>query len=176
VQVRLRPLAVDDRPGAGLDTVGGTLACIIAWLARHPAERATLVTDRSRWPSAIEELLRWESPVQGQGGYATRDTALPSGGTLPEGRMAMVYISAANLDPDVFEDPLTVKLDRSPNPHIAFAAGYHRCLGSHLARMELRACLEQFHQRIPDYRIPEGVELTYWGAVRAPRPLPLVWR
>lgn len=161
---------------AGLDTVGGTLGCILAWLARHPEERATLVADPTGWPSAIEELLRWESPVQGQGGFALSDLPLPSGGTLRQGTVAMVYISAANLDPEVFDDPLTVKLDRSPNPHIAFAAGFHRCLGSHLARMELRACLEEFHARIPEYRIPDGVELTYWGAVRAPRPLPLVWR
>jgi cytochrome P450 len=87
----------------------------------------------------------------------------------------MVYIAAANLDPAVFDDPLEVKLDRSPNPHIAFASGFHRCLGSHLARLELRVSLEQFHRRIPDYRIADGVELHYWGAVRAPRPLPLVW-
>ena len=84
-------------------------------------------------------------------------------------------IAAANLDPAVFDDPLEVKLDRSPNPHIAFAAGFHRCLGSHLARLELRVSLEEFHRRIPDYRIAEGIELHYWGAVRAPRPLPLVW-
>lgn len=161
---------------AGLDTIGGTLACMLAWLARHPGERALLTAEPGRWPTAIEELLRWESPVQGQGGFATADVDLSDGEVLRDGTMAMVYISAANLDPEVFDDPLTVKLDRSPNPHIAFASGFHRCLGSHLARMELRACLEEFHRRIPDYRIPDGVELTYWGAVRAPRPLPLVWR
>lgn len=160
---------------AGLDTVGGTMACIIAWLARHPEERARLVADPSLWPAAIEELLRWESPVQGQGGYATADIELSDGSVLREGTAAMLYISAANLDPEAFDDPLTVKLDRSPNPHIAFATGFHRCLGSHLARMELRACLDVFHQHIPRYRVPDGVELTYWGAVRAPRPLPLVW-
>jgi cytochrome P450 len=160
---------------AGLDTVGGTLACVLAWLARHPDERARLVADPGLWPAAIEELLRWESPVQGQGGYAVADVPLPSGPVLGAGTTAMVYIAAANLDPAVFDDPLEVKLDRSPNPHIAFASGFHRCLGSHLARLELRLSLEQFHRRIPDYRVVDGVELHYWGAVRAPRPLPLVW-
>jgi cytochrome P450 len=182
VEVEDRPINTDELLGictllmiAGLDTVGGTLACDLAWLARHPAERKKLVADPELWPTAIEELLRWESPVQGQSGYATTDIELPSGELIPAGTNAMVYISAQNLDPDVFEDPLTVKLDRNPNPHVAFASGFHRCLGSHLARMELRVFLEEFHRQIPDYEIPEGVTLTYWGAVRAPRPLPLVW-
>ena len=160
---------------AGLDTVGGSLACMLAWLARHPEHRARLVADPELWPAAVEELLRWESPVQGQGGYATADVTLPSGEVIEQGTTAMIYIAAANLDPEVFEDPLEVRLDRSPNPHIAFASGFHRCLGSHLARLELRVSLEQFHRRIPEYSIPEGVELRYWGAVRAPRPLPLEW-
>lgn len=111
----------------------------------------------------------------GTGGHAVADVPLPSGHVLEAGTTAMVYIAAANLDPEVFDDPLVVDLDRSPNPHIAFAAGFHRCLGSHLARLELRVALEEFHRRIPDYRIPDGVELHHWGAVRAPRPLPLVW-
>lgn len=182
VEVDGRPITRDELLGickmlmiAGLDTVGGSMACMLAWFARHPEQRDRVVSHPELWSNAIEELLRWESPVQGQGGFATADIQLPSGGMLPKGTMAMVYISAANLDPEVFDDPLAVRLDRHPNPHIAFASGFHRCLGTHLARMELRAGLDQFHKRIPTYRIPEGVELTYWGAVRAPRPLPIEW-
>lgn len=160
---------------AGLDTVGGSLACILAWLARHPEERRRLVAAPELWPTAIEELLRWESPVQGQGGFATGDVPLPSGNVLEAGTTAMIYIAAANLDPEVFDNPLEVRLDRTPNPHVAFASGFHRCIGSHLARLELRVSLEQFHRRIPNYEIADGVQLHYWGAVRAPRPLPLMW-
>ena len=64
--------------------------------------------------------------------------------------------TTANLDPEVFADPLTVDFDRSGNRHIAFAAGWHRCLGSHLARLELRTAVDQFHRRIPGYTITPG--------------------
>ena len=64
---------------------------------------------------------------------------------------------------------------REPNPHIAFASGFHRCLGSHLARMELRVALEAFHERIPNYSIKPGVELEYSGNPRTPLNMPLVW-
>jgi cytochrome P450 len=101
---------------------------------------------------------------------------LPSGEFVAAGTRLHVSWSAANLDPDYFPDPLAVDFDRKPNPHIAFASGFHRCLGSHLARMELRAALDVFHQRIPDYWIEPGVELEYSGNPRTPLNLPLVWR
>jgi len=100
---------------------------------------------------------------------------LSSGRTIPAGTTVVVDLHAVNLDPEVFPDPLTVILDRTPNRHLAFAGGFHRCLGSHLARLELRAALEEFHNCRPDYRIPDGRELHYGGQVRAPRPLPLVF-
>jgi len=70
---------------------------------------------------------------------------------------------------------MSIQLDRSPNAHICFASGWHRCLGSHLARMELRAALDVWHQRIPDYRIADKADLTYSVNPRAPHHLPLVW-
>jgi cytochrome P450 len=98
------------------------------------------------------------------------------GETVPAGTHVSVLWAAANLDPEKFNDPLTVDLTRRPNAHYSFAAGFHRCLGSHLARMELRTALEQFHKRIPEYRIPDGIELTYEALpVRLARPLPLMW-
>ncbi|MBW8825993.1 MAG: cytochrome P450 [Acidobacteria bacterium] len=159
---------------AGLDTVAASLACILAHLARHPDRRKTILDDRSLWPSAIEEIMRFESPVTSGTRHVTADVELPSG-TLKAGTQALVWWAAANLDPERFEDPLDVKLDRAPNPHIVFASGFHRCLGSHLARMELRAALDVWHDRIPDYAIPDGVELTYSFNPRAPHTLPLTW-
>ncbi len=160
---------------AGLDTVAASLSCIIAWLARHPEERRRVVADPGLWPDAIEELMRWETPVPG--GTRTPTEEMQIGGeTVPAGTHVSVLWAAANLDPEKFTDPLTVDLTRRPNAHYSFAAGFHRCLGSHLARMELRAALDQFHKRIPEYRLPDGIELTYEAIpVRLARPLPLMW-
>jgi cytochrome P450 len=160
---------------AGLDTVAASLSCIIAWLARHPDERRRIVADPSMWPDAIEELMRWETPVPGATRTPTIDVEI-GGETVPAGTHVSVLWAAANVDPEKFKDPLTVDLTRRPNAHYSFAGGFHRCLGSHLARMELRSALDQFHKRIPEYRIPAGVELTYEALpVRLARPLPLTW-
>jgi cytochrome P450 len=159
---------------AGLDTVAASLACILSYLARHPDERKRILEDPALWPSAIEELMRFESPVTGGSRKALADVQLESG-TVSAGTVCAVSWSAANLDPEFFEDPLTVDLARNHNPHIAFANGWHRCLGSHLARMELRAALDVWHQHVPDYEIAPGVELRYRGNPRTPHNLDLVW-
>jgi cytochrome P450 len=159
---------------AGLDTVAAALACMLSYFARHPSERAA-VRDSSLWTSAVEELMRFESPVTDAGRLASADLELPSGEHISAGTRMVVSWSAANLDPSYFQDPLVLDMERSPNPHIGFASGFHRCLGSHLARMELRVALEAWHQRIPDYWIEPDVELVYNGNPRAPHQFPLVW-
>ncbi len=160
---------------AGLDTVAASLSCILGWLARHPEERKRVVANPTMWPNAIEELLRWETPVPQANRTPLEDFEV-DGEVIPAGTNVTVLWAAANLDPATFENPLTVDLERSPNPHYTFASGFHRCLGSHLARMELRAALDQFHRRIPDYEIGPGQELRYEAMpVRLVRPLPLVW-
>jgi cytochrome P450 len=159
---------------AGLDTVAAALACMLSYLARHPADRA-LVAGSSLWPTAVEELMRFESPVTDGGRLAVADLDLPSGEHISAGTRMVVSWAAANLDSNYFADPLAVDVTRSPNPHVGFASGFHRCLGSHLARMELRVALEAWHRRIPDYSIEEGEVLSYSGNPRAPHHLPLVW-
>jgi cytochrome P450 len=160
---------------AGLDTVAASLACFLSYLARHPEKRAGLVADPSRWPTAVEELMRFESPVTDGGRIALEDLELPSGTKVAAGTLMIMSWSAANVDPQYFPDPLDVDLDRSPNPHIGFASGFHRCLGSHLARMEMVTAMDAWHRRIPEYRIEPGAELVYSGNPRAPHHLPLVW-
>jgi len=160
---------------AGLDTVAASLACFLSYLARHPADRRRLVADPSLWPSAIEELMRYESPVTDGGRIALADLELPSGEHIAAGTKMGISWHAANLDPDAFDQPLLVDFLRAPNPHIGFASGFHRCLGSHLARMEMHVALEVWHQRIPDYEIAPGSELTYTGNPRAPHQLTLTW-
>jgi cytochrome P450 len=160
---------------AGLDTVAASLACFLSYFARYPEQRAYVVADPSRWPRAVEELMRFESPVTDGGRIAVEDLELPSGTKVPAGSLMVMSWSAADLDPQYFPNPLTVDLDRSPNPHIGFASGFHRCLGSHLARMEMVVAMEAWHQRIPEYRIKPGAELAYSGNPRAPHTFPLVW-
>jgi cytochrome P450 len=161
---------------AGLDTVAASLACFLSYFARYPEQRARIVEDPSLIPSAVEELMRYEAPVTDGGRIAMTELTLPSGAVIPAGSHMHVSWSAANLDPEYFPDPLKVDLERKPNPHIGFASGFHRCLGSHLARMEMRVALEVWHERIPDYEVEPGTELVYSGNPRAPHHFPLVWR
>lgn len=159
---------------AGLDTVTASLSCIIGWLARHPDEQARLRADPSLVPSAIEELMRWENPVLTSGGrFALADTEV-NGVPVKAGDFVTLCWSTANLDPGAFDDPGIVDLERTGNRHVAFAAGMHRCLGSHLARLELRTAVDQFHRRVGRYWITEGDQPHYNHAgVRAAEHLPI---
>jgi cytochrome P450 len=160
---------------AGLDTVASTLANCLSLLARNPGKRQLLLDDPARWPDAVEELLRYDPAIPFIARKATADLDLPSGEKIAAGTVINVSLPAANLDPSIFPDPLEIDFTRQPNPHITFASGFHRCVGSHLARLEIRAALEEFHQRIPNYRIKPGFDLRYSHDPRAPRQLPLVW-
>jgi cytochrome P450 len=162
---------------AGLDTVSDTLTCSYAFLATHPDHRGMIVDHPAIIPIAVEELLRWESPVpSGVPRVAKCPVNLPSGAHVDEGTMVMPSYGAANMDPSVYDDPLEVRFDRENNPHIAFGAGVHRCLGSHLARRELRISLKEWHRRIPDYRLKPGHEqLEYPPGLRHVKDLTLTW-
>jgi cytochrome P450 len=162
---------------AGLDTVSDTLTCSYAFLATHPEHRQQIVNDPSLIPNAVEELLRWESPVpSGVPRIATQDTELPNGEKLTAGTAVMISYGAANVDPSEFGDAFDVRFDRDVNRHIAFGGGVHRCLGSHLARRELRVTLREWHRRIPEYSIKPGHEdLVYEPGLRYVQNLMLTW-
>jgi cytochrome P450 len=163
---------------AGLDTVSDTLTCSYAFLATHPEHRQMIVDDPSIIPVAVEELLRWESPVPtGVPRIAQCPVDLPTGAHVETGTAVMVNYGAANMDPSAYEDPLDVRFDRDNNPHIAFGGGVHRCLGSHLARRELRVTLREWHRRIPEYRLKPGHEvLEYPPGLRHVKDLTLTWK
>jgi cytochrome P450 len=159
---------------AGLDTVTASLDCFFAYLAQHPSHRDQLVADPSLIPNAIEELFRWETPVTGVPRIAVQDMEL--GGTeVKAGDQVMVLLGAANTDDAEFPDADRVDFGREVNRHLAFGGGVHRCLGSHLARLELRVALREFHARIPDYRLAPGTVLEYTSGIRSLASLPLVW-
>jgi cytochrome P450 len=163
---------------AGLDTVSDSLTCMFAFLAQHPAHRRRITEDPACVPDAVEELLRWESPVPfGVPRVAMEDTELPNGCPIQKGTAVMVVYGAANMDSSQCSEPFDVRFDRESNRHIAFGGGVHRCLGSHLARRELRVALSEWHRRIPDYWLKSGHEhLEYPAGLRHVRDLTLAWR
>lgn len=159
---------------AGLDTVTDSLECFFAHLAQHPERRRLIVEDPGIIPSAVEELLRWETPVTGVARVAAVDTEV-AGCPIRKGEQVSLLLGSANTDETALAGADVVDFRRAVNKHLAFGGGIHRCLGSHLARMELRVALAEWHRRIPDYRIPDGVELVYTPALRSIEHLPLVF-
>lgn len=159
---------------AGLDTVTASLTCAVAYLANHPERRDAMSADLSLVPAAVEELLRWESIVPAVPRVAMTDIEI-SGETVHAGEAVMCMLGAANVDPTEFPDPEVVDLERPGNRHLAFGGGVHRCLGSHLARLEMRVALEELHRRLPDYAIKAGETPRYTMGIRAVEYLPLVF-
>jgi cytochrome P450 len=151
---------------AGLDTVTASLDCMFAFLAQNPEHRHLIVEDPSVIPAAVEELLRWETPVAAVTRKVTRHTEL-GGCPLPAGTRVVLLLGSANTDDSEFGDGDAVRFDREPNRHLAFGGGVHRCLGSHLARQELRVALREWHKRIPEYSLVPGVELEYTAGIRS---------
>jgi cytochrome P450 len=157
---------------AGLDTVTATLDCMFSFLAQHPDHRRQLVEDPSIIPNAIEEMLRWETPVMGIARVAVQETEV-AGCPVHSGDQIMIMIGSANTDEAEYPDGDVVRWDRDVNPHIAFGGGIHRCLGSHLARMELRVALREWHKRIPEYEVEPGHTLVYTPGIRSIDDFPM---
>jgi len=159
---------------AGLDTVTATLGCNLAYLASNPEQRERIVRDAALIPGAVEELLRWETPVMAVPRVVKQDTEV-HGVAIRAGEMVTLLLGAANLDATAFEHAEAVDFARRSNRHIAFGSGPHRCLGSHLARLELEIALEEWHRRIPVYAIAPGELPRYSPGIREVQHLPLVW-
>ena len=158
---------------AGLDTVTASLDCFYGHLSQHPEARRHVVEHPESIPDVVEELLRWETPVMAVVRIATRDAEI-AGCPVHQGEQVMALIGAANLDDTECPDAGELHWDRDVNRHIAFGGGIHRCLGSHLARLELRVALGEWHRRIPEYRLKPGVELDFTPGIRAVDTFPLL--
>ncbi len=137
---------------AGTETTTSALGNALLLLERQRDARRRLVADPSLLASAVEEILRYDAPVQGLSRVATRDVALHDR-KIPAGARVHMLFAAANRDPRVFPDPDRFDLARAPNNHLAFGFGIHFCLGASLARMELRVGLEEFLARAPHYEL-----------------------
>jgi cytochrome P450 len=159
---------------AGVDTTWSAIGSSLWHLATHPEDRERLVAEPDLMSTAVEELLRAFSPVT-MARVVTGDLEF-GGCPMKEGDKVLMNFPAANRDPEAFERPETILLDRTHNRHVAFGSGIHRCAGSNLARMELRVALEEWLRAIPSFALDEEKE-TSWagGQVRGPRLLPVVF-
>ncbi len=127
-------------------------------LLRHPDQLKALAADRSLLPSAVEEMLRWVSPIKNMARTMTRDVEL-HGETLHEGEKLLLLYPSANRDERVFDAPEEFDITRTPNDHIAFGFGAHFCLGNRLARMELSVMFDRLLDRLPDLRLADDEPL-----------------
>jgi cytochrome P450 len=159
---------------AGVDTTWSAIGSSLWHLASHAEDRRRLVAQPDLMPTAVEELLRAYSPVT-MAREVTEDIKY-AGCPMKAGDKVLMNFPAANRDPEAFDQPDEVLLDRAHNRHVAFGSGIHRCAGSNLARMELTVALEEWLARIPDFSLAPGEEISWAGGqVRGPRVLPVVF-
>jgi hypothetical protein len=157
---------------AGIDTTWSAIGASIWHLAQHSDDLRRLATEPDLMPSAVEELLRAYAPVT-MARLVAEDFEL-RGCPMKEGDWLLLPFPSANRDPEVFPDAAEVILDRAENRHAAFGLGIHRCLGSNLARMELRVALEEWLARYPEFELVDPALVTWSaGQVRGPRTLPV---
>jgi cytochrome P450 family 142 subfamily A polypeptide 1 len=128
-------------------------------LIEHPEQRQKLIDDPSRIPTAVEEMLRWVTPIKNMNRTATRDVEL-RGEKIREGDKVLMLYESGNRDERAFESPECFDVERSPNDHVAFGGyGTHFCLGAPLARLELRVMFEELLRRLPDAELSGGTPL-----------------
>ena len=142
---------------AGLDTVTAAIGWTFLYLARDPDLRHRVIAEPDATSAFIEELLRLEPPAPLVVRLATQDVEV-CGVAIPAGSIVMLNVATANRDPRRYPAPDVLDLEQVELGHLTFGGGIHRCLGSHLARRELRLVLEEFHRLIPDYALAPDFE------------------
>jgi cytochrome P450 len=158
---------------AGIDTTWSAIGSCLWHLATHDDDRRRLVAEPDLLSTAVEEFLRAYAPVT-MAREIVKETRI-DGTTFKPGEMVLLSFPAANRDPAMFPDPDRVVIDRGANRHAAFGLGIHRCIGSNLARMEIRTALEEWLARFPGFRLaPDAVVTWSEGAVRGPRRVPVL--
>jgi cholest-4-en-3-one 26-monooxygenase len=142
---------------AGNETTRNLVSGGLLGLIEHPEERARLVANPALLPTAVEEMLRWVTPVNLFQRTATRDVEL-HGQQIREGDTVVLFYASANRDEDAFPDAHRFDIGRTPNEHLAFGIGPHFCLGANLARLEIRLMFEELLRRLPDIELAGPVE------------------
>jgi cholest-4-en-3-one 26-monooxygenase len=159
---------------AGNETTRNAMTGGVLAFLEHPAQWQRLQRDPGLLDSAVEEIVRWTTPVIQFARTATRDYTL-RGTTIRKGQTVCLFYPSANRDEDVFEDPFAFRIDRDPNPHIAFGMGEHLCLGAHLARLELRHAFGQLRERLTACELTGPVERVRSSFVGGIKHAPMRW-
>jgi cytochrome P450 len=161
---------------AGLDTVTAMIGFVLLHLAGEPDLRARMIADPSLVPPVLEEVLRLEQPAPTTPRVTTQDVEV-CGTFIPAGSRVILCLGTANRDPGRFPHPDEIDPAQADTGHLAFGGGIHRCLGSHLARRELRIVVEEFHKLIPEYSVAPGEEpeIVFPSGTFHLRSLPLVF-
>jgi len=157
---------------AGIDTTWSAIGSALWHLAHNPEDLKRLAAEPDLMPFAIEEMLRAYAPVT-MARLVAQDVEI-GGCPMKEGDWVLLPFPAANRDPEFFDRADEVIIDREENRHAAFGLGIHRCLGSNLARMELRVAVEEWVKRFPDFELADPSAVTWAaGQVRGPRSIPV---
>jgi cholest-4-en-3-one 26-monooxygenase len=163
---------------AGNETTRNAISHSVLALLENPDQRAWLAEDPARWQSALEELLRWATPVMHFRRTATRDTEI-AGQPVAEGEKVLMWHISGNRDETVFDDPYTLDLGRTPNDHLAHIAfgggGPHFCLGANLARAEMHVMLAEIVDRLPDLELAGPVQRLRSNFINGIKHLPVRW-
>ena len=160
----------------GDETTRHTLSGGTDQLLRHPDQWERLAADEALVPGAVEEMLRWTSPVKNMARTVMRDNEF-HGTELRKGEKMLLLFESANFDESTFGDPENFRIDRTPNSHVAFGFGTHFCLGNQLARLELATMLRAILRRLPDLRLADDAPLPLRPAnfVSGPERMPVVF-
>ncbi len=159
---------------AGIDTTWSSIGSALWHLASHPEDRRRLVEEPELIPTALEEFLRAYSPVT-MARVATKDTMVGDR-EVKEGERIVLSFPAANRDPEAFENPEEIIIDRQVNRHVAFGSGIHRCAGSNLERLEMQVAIGEFLAMVPEFELEDPGAVTWAGGqVRGPRYLPVTF-
>jgi cytochrome P450 family 142 subfamily A polypeptide 1 len=148
----------------------------MAELLRNPDQLERLQHDPTGLKTAVEEMLRWVSPIKNMARTATRDVVM-HGQVISEGQKLLLLYPAANRDETVFDHPEEFDTQRSPNDHVAFGFGTHFCLGNQLARLELRVMFERLFERLPDltFANDDDLELRPTSFISGIERMPVVF-
>lgn len=157
---------------AGNETTRNAASGGLVALLENPGELARLRNDPSRLPGAVEEILRWTSPIVHFCRTAAEDTEV-RGVRIRAGESVAMFYPSANRDERVFDDPQRFRIDREPNPHVAFGIGEHFCLGAHLARMELRCLFGELLARLVDAELAGPISRLRSATVGGIKALPV---
>ena len=157
---------------AGNETTRNLISGGMLALIEHPEQRQRLCNDPSLLPTAVEEMLRWVSPVMYFRRTTTRDTEL-RGQPIRSGDKVVIYYASANRDEEIFPNPDRFDVARTPNEHVAFGIGEHFCLGSNLARLEIRLLFEEILRRLPDIELDGPVVRLRYDFINGIKRMPV---